>query len=117
MQMQPKDSRSYFMLPQAPEDAGYYVYGKLDGIPSKGASQYAHPSLMTAILRVEREWRQYDNRKFGIGDISLAGGGNHPDHESHEKGVDVDVRPLRKDGKHTPVTWKDKEYDFAATES
>ena len=26
-ELQPQDSRHYFMLPQAPEDAGYYVYG------------------------------------------------------------------------------------------
>lgn len=27
LEIQPNDSRSYFMLPQAPEYAGYYVYG------------------------------------------------------------------------------------------
>ena len=27
LEVQPKDSRGYFMLPQAPEGAGYYVYG------------------------------------------------------------------------------------------
>ncbi len=115
MQFQPMDSRSYFMLPQAPEDAGYYVYGRLKGIPSKGASQYAHPSLMTALLRVEREWSHIDDRKFGIGDISLAGGIDHPDHGSHESGLDVDLRPIRKDGQHKPVSWHGKEYDFEAT--
>lgn len=115
MQMQPMDSRGYFMLPQAPEDAGYYVYGKLGGIPSNGASQYAHPLLMTAILRIEREWRYLDDRKFGIGDISLAGGVIHPEHKSHKEGIDVDVRPIRKDGKHAPVVWKSRDYDFEAT--
>lgn len=116
MQLQPMDSRRYFMLPQAPEDAGYYTYGKLNGVPSKGASQYAHPSLMTAILRVEREWRQIDNRKFGVGDISLAGGTDHPDHGTHEQGIEVDLRPVRKDGKNLPCNWKnEKDYDFEAT--
>jgi hypothetical protein len=69
LEVQPKDSRDYFMLPQAPQDAGYYVYGRLDGMPSHGAYQYAHPSMMTAILRVEGEWLAIDKRKFGVGGI------------------------------------------------
>jgi hypothetical protein len=36
--MQPKDIRNFFMLPQAPEDAGYYVYGT----PGNGAAG-THP--------------------------------------------------------------------------
>ncbi|MGK5025323.1 hypothetical protein [Janthinobacterium sp. RB2R34] len=27
LELQPRDKRGYFMLPQAPEDSGYYVYG------------------------------------------------------------------------------------------
>lgn len=115
IEIQPKDSRAYFMLPQAPEDAGYYVYGKIDGRPSHGAFQYAPPSMMTAILRVEREWQALDNRKFGVGDISLAGGPANKDHKTHRTGLEVDVRPLRKDGLHFPVTWDQEEYDHDAT--
>lgn len=29
--IQPLGSRGYFMVPQAPEDAGYYVYGNVGG--------------------------------------------------------------------------------------
>jgi penicillin-insensitive murein endopeptidase len=112
---QPKDSRGYFMLPQAPEDAGYYVYGKINGKPSQGAFQYAPPSMLTAILQVEREWQAVDTRRFGIGDISLAGGLANRDHKSHKSGLEVDVRPLRKDGLHLPVTWSQAEYDHDAT--
>ena len=43
----PQDMRGFFMLPQAPMDAGYYVYGRLFGRPAKGAYQYAHPVMMT----------------------------------------------------------------------
>lgn len=112
LQLQPKDSRRYFMLPQAPEDAGYYVYGT----PGNGAFHYAHPSMMTAILRVEREWQAVDNRKFGVGNISLAGGIASKDHATHRSGLEVDVRPLRKDGLEIPVYWSQKkEYDKDAT--
>jgi penicillin-insensitive murein endopeptidase len=116
LQLQPKDSRKYFMLPQAPQDAGYYVYGLLNGRPSDGEYQYAHPSMMTAILRVEREWQAIDDRRFGVGDISLAGGIQTPDHQTHRKGLEVDVRPLRKDGREEGVRWTDtKHYDKDGT--
>lgn len=115
LELQPKDDRNYFMLPQAPEGAGYYVYGKHDGRASNGAYQYAHPSMMTAILRIEREWQAMEKRKFGIGDISLAGGPAHKDHKTHKSGLEVDVRPLRKDGRQEPVRWSEREYDRDAT--
>jgi penicillin-insensitive murein endopeptidase len=111
LEVQPKDSRGYFMLPQAPEDAGYYVYGT----PVQGAGQYAHPSLMTVLFVVEREWQKTDNRKFGIGNISLAGGGKFKPHATHKDGLQVDVRPLRKDGAHVPVTYFQAGYDKGAT--
>jgi hypothetical protein len=51
LEVQPRDSRGYFMLPQAPEDAGYYV----DGTPDQGGGQYAHPAMMTLILFIEHQ--------------------------------------------------------------
>ena len=115
IEVQPQDTRGYFMLPQAPEDSGYYVYGKIDGKPSHGAFQYAPPSMMSVILRVAREWQAIDHRKFGVGDISLAGGPANKDHKSHKTGLEVDVRPLRKDGRQVAVTWSQIEYDKEAT--
>lgn len=95
--IQPKDSRGYFMLPQAPEDAGYYVYGNVKGVPGTGAlAQYAHPNMLSVIFWVEREWQSIDDRKFGIGNISVANGVKY-DHASHMKGVEMDIRPVRKD--------------------
>lgn len=111
-----QDSRGFFMLPQAPMDSGYYVYGELYKQPAEGAYQFAHPIMMTAILRVALEWQALDRRRIGIGDISMAGGPKPPDHNSHKNGLQVDVRPLRKDGREVPVCWWDAEYDKAATE-
>lgn len=110
-----QDSRRFFILPQSPADSGYYVYGNLHGKPANGAYQYAHPVMMTALLRIALEWQMIDNRRFGIGDISLADGVKTPDHGGHRSGLDVDVRPLRKDGREEPVTWRDHEYDHKAT--
>lgn len=111
LEVQNKDSRSYFVLPQAPEDAGYYVYGT----PGGGAGQFAHPALMSLILRVEREWAAIDDRKIGIGNISLANGAKYDKHDSHRDGMQVDVRPIRKDGRRVAVTRLDRQYDRGAT--
>lgn len=112
LEVQPKDSRGYFMLPQAPEDAGYYVYGT----PDQGGGQYAHPVMMTLLFVIEREWQAIDHRKFGVGNISLPGGGKFKPHDSHKDGLQVDVRPLRKDGDHVPVKYFQAGYDRSATE-
>lgn len=95
--IQSKDGRGYFMLPQAPEDAGYYVYGNVGGVPGTGhLAQYAHPYLLSLIFAIEREWQAVDDRKFGIGNISLADGRKY-EHATHQKGIEMDIRPVRKD--------------------
>jgi hypothetical protein len=38
-----------------------------------------------------------------------------PPHSSHKRGVDVDFRPLRKDGAKAPVTIHDTAYSRART--
>lgn len=106
-----QDTRGFFVLPQAPEEAGYYVYGT----PSRGRSQYAHPKLLTLIFQVEHRWGALDDRRFGVGNISLADGAIHTDHATHRSGLEVDIRPLRKDGKRLPCNRFDEQYDREAT--
>jgi murein endopeptidase len=71
--------------------------------------------MMTAILRVGLEWQAIDRRRFGVGNISLPGGRQLSDHKSHIDGLQVDIRPLRKDGLENGVTWTDSEYDQEGT--
>jgi murein endopeptidase len=71
--------------------------------------------MMTLILAVEREWALIETRRFGVGNISVAGGLAFG-HKSHRKGLEVDVRPLRKDGRHDPVTFLSPDYDRYATQ-
>jgi penicillin-insensitive murein endopeptidase len=106
-----QDKRGYFILPQAPEESGYYTYGT----PAKGAGQYTHPSLISVIFQVAHRWTSLDGRRFGIGNISLAGGIAFEGHKGHKSGLEVDVRPLRKDGKEAAITRFDSEYDREAT--
>jgi murein endopeptidase len=117
--IQPKDRRGYFMLPQAPEDAGYYVYGNVHNVPGTGhLAQYAHPNLLTMIFHVEREWQAICDRKFGIGNISIDGGFAYDKHQTHKKGIEMDCRPVRKDhmtGQGARCTYQDNVYDREAT--
>lgn len=120
LEVQPKDSRSYFMLPQAPEDSGYYVYGTLHYVPGTGAqAQYAHPNLLTLIFEIEREWQAICERKFGIGNISTDGGEAYDKHATHRKGIEMDCRPVRKDkmtGQAARCSYLEKAvYDCEAT--
>lgn len=117
--IQPSDNLRHYMLPQAPEQAGYYVYGNLRGRPGTGhLAQYAHPNMLSVIFWVEREWQAIDDRKFGIGNISVAGGLKY-EHETHMKGIEMDFRPVRKDkmvGQAARCSYRDKAiYDQAAT--
>jgi hypothetical protein len=51
-----------------------------------------------------------------VGDISLKGGGDIDGHASHETGRDVDMRPIRNDGKEGPVKWWDSNYSGILTQ-
>ena len=106
LELQPKDGRGYFNLPQRPEGAGYYTYGT----PPNGAGQYAHPKLLSLLFLVEHQWQGIDSRKIGFGIISLADGVPYCEHKSHRSGKDVDVRLLRKDKMDSPVTRFDSQY-------
>nr|WP_315401461.1 hypothetical protein [uncultured Duganella sp.] len=116
--IQPRSSKGFIMLPQAPEEAGYYVYGNVNGVPGTGPlAQYAHPDLMSMIFHIEREWQAIEDRKFGIGNISLADGSRF-DHATHRKGIEVDCRPVRKDkmvGDAARCSRFDAIYDRSAT--
>lgn len=107
----PNDSRGYLLIPQAYEGGGYYVYGT----PDKGRGQYAHPQLLSALLEVARNWSYLDKRKFGVGNISLADGEFFKGHKSHRSGLEVDIRPIRKDGSRLPCSIFSKQYDREAT--
>lgn len=106
-----KDSRNYFILPQSPEESGYYTYGS----PTNGVGQYTHPALMSTLFAVEQRWLSIDDRKFGVGNISLKNGDKFRGHDTHRSGLDVDIRPIRRDGAQLPVTRLDAQYDRDAT--
>lgn len=107
--------RGFFMLPRFPSESGYYNYGLMDKKPDRGGYQYPHPIMMQAILRVALEWQRIDHRRIGIGNISRADAYDDEEHGTHKDGLQVDIRPMRKDGSEIPVVWTDRQYDRAAT--
>jgi penicillin-insensitive murein endopeptidase len=111
LKVQPKDSRGHFMLPQIPEQAAYYTYGT----PPGGAGQYAHPKLLSLIFSIEHRWQGIDDRRIGVGNISLPGGVKYKGHKGHRSGLDVDLRLFRKDRQEARVTRLDEQYDREAT--
>lgn len=85
---------SFVQMPKS--GAGFYSYtsaDKLWGAPGTIASMQAVAQAVRAALQVD----------LGIGDISLRDGGLMPPHRSHRRGVDVDLRPIRVDGKRLPT--------------
>lgn len=111
MANQVMDNRKFFILPQGYEGGGYYSYGT----PDDGESQYAHPEMISLIQQVAFQWVGIDTRKFGVGNISLADGVVHPDHQTHRSGLEVDIRPIRVDGRRMPCTYREHAYDRTAT--
>ena len=78
--------------------------------------QFGQQSTIDAAVRVAASWNEkHSNRPFSIGQISKKGGGPMPPHKSHQLGVDVDVRPMRKDGENAPVTIADSQFDRELT--
>lgn len=89
--------------------AGYYTYGPAD-------HKYGQAHVVAAITAFASRWaEEHPEWRFGIGDLSRRGGGDTPRHSSHETGLNIDIRPLRRDGLHQPVTIRDRAYSRERT--
>ena len=55
--------------------------------------------------------------RVGVGDLGFEHGGDIPGHMSHEQGLDIDLRPMRRDEAQCAwgTTWRLGSYDRAAT--
>lgn len=89
--------------------AGYYTYGPVD-------HRYGQAHVVAAITAFASAWSaEHPEWWIGIGDLSLRGGGNTPWHSGHEHGLNIDLRPMRTDGRHLPVTITERPYSHART--
>ncbi len=106
-----QDKRGFFILPQAFEGGGYYVYGT----PRGRRGQYAHSKMISVLQTVACNWCHIDGRRFGVGNISLENGELFAPHRTHRNGLQVDIRTIRKDGRHIPCSRLETAYDQEAT--
>jgi murein endopeptidase len=77
--------------------------------------------MVYGIERVARAWQTKRptsaTKRIGLGETSLENGGPISGHVSHQKGVDVDVRLPRDDGKEAGSTYKQSVYSRAGTQT
>ncbi len=77
------------------EGRGYTTYRREPG----GADQYGRASTIRAVQSLGEAWAsQHSKPRLQIGDISRRNGGHFPPHGSHQKGIDVDIRPMTNNG-------------------
>jgi hypothetical protein len=119
------------MVPEDHPDAGDAVAAaaappvdtKLE-VPATGlygthneARRFGIAQTIEALLETGRIFAgRHPGHPVGIGDISKRGGGRISGHASHRKGVDVDIRLLRTDGKKEATTFTSPEYSRAHTQ-
>jgi len=91
---------------------GYYSYS------ANRDKQFALGKTIQAIEAIGKIW--FNNHRtgplIGVGNISLNGGGLMHPHKSHQRGLDVDFRLLRKDGARVGVTYQAPAYSRSRTQ-
>lgn len=89
--------------------------GMLSFYGTPAGSHFGQPSTLSSLYDVEWRWSGAgETARIEVGNISLEYGG-HPDHRTHQDGLDVDIRPMRSGGSG-PLTWRSSNYDRAATQ-
>lgn len=99
----------YEQLPQ--QGPGYDCYEPPE-------NRYGLPEVIQVIKYVCTEWNQrYPNGpRVGIGDISYQGGGYMPPHQSHQRGIDVDVALVASTPEEIGLTFYDPKYSRQRTQ-
>ena len=90
---------------------GFTTYGRQNG----GSNQVGTPGMISTIRDLGADWSQTGNAPIALGDLSRAGGGKMEGHQGHQRGMEVDVRPFRHDGRNAPTAWSSGQYDRTTT--
>lgn len=97
---------------QEVRDKGHFIYGT----PRYGIAQYARSETIRELQKVSEMWRNRGEIPFGVGNMSLLDGRPYDGHTDHGEGLAVDIRPVRKDTRQMPTSYKDAAYDREATQ-
>ncbi|GIW70860.1 MAG: hypothetical protein KatS3mg102_0402 [Planctomycetota bacterium] len=103
----PRSQRGFLQMPAS--GRGYYSYA----VPAR---RWGRDYFVYGILRVGSDWAGSGYGRMGVGDLSLENGGPISGHVSHQKGVDADVRPVKRSGEG-PVTIHQSAYSRAGTQA
>jgi hypothetical protein len=96
---------------QLPGDASdYYIYTQMSKV-------YGTPAAILSIKSLAAKVKGALAVRIGVGDISFQNGGHMAPHDSHTRGVDVDIRPLRTDGLETRCAINEEAYSEERTRS
>lgn len=91
---------------------GYYSFS------ANRNKQFGLAKTIQAIQAIGKIW--FNNHRtgplIGVGNISLKGGGPMHPHKSHQRGLDVDFRLLRKDGARVGVRYQESAYSRSRTQ-
>jgi RHS repeat-associated protein len=93
---------TYAQVP--PSGTGYYRYGRPD-------VEWGDARVISELIAFAANWnRAHPNNDIAIGEMSNMYGQTVRPHGHHLLGLRVDIRPMRTDGNHQPVTWRDAAY-------
>jgi|GEM_PF-875507 len=96
-------------LPQS--GPGFYSY-------KPQSQQYGLTETIRALQTIGAAWAKAhpQDPSIGFGDISKRGGGPMSGHKSHQLGLDVDIRLMRKDGRKEATTYQSSTYSRPLTQ-
>lgn len=78
------------------EGRGFTTYRREPG----GVDQFGRAATIRSIMDVAEEWAGRHTRpRLQFGDISRRGGGPFSPHKAHQRGVEVDIRPVTNNGR------------------
>lgn len=92
---------------------GFTTYKREQG----GADQYGRASTIRSIMDIAEAWcEQHPDLRLQFGDISRRGGGSFdPPHKAHQRGVEVDIRPITNNGREEPTSIHAMNYSHEST--
>lgn len=90
---------------------GFVTYNREAG----GADQVGRSGFVADLQALALAWSRTGRTPVSFGDISREGGGRFAPHSAHRSGNEVDMRPIRKDGRNLPSNVNDASYDRVAT--
>lgn len=89
------------MFKELPASTGLVFNNRTDD------SHWGKPEVIDSLIKIGKVWAL---PPISIGQISRRNGEHFPPHRTHRNGDDVDIRPMRADGKNLPVEWTQQAY-------